>query len=533
MRTRKLWMSLVFVMLAALVIAPVGYACTIIGAGNQAMADGSTVVTHNDDSSIADYRLWIIPEADWGPDAERDLIVDSHNYTGGIKVGTIPQVEHTYRYFRSRYSFINEKGVAMGESTFSYTRSTEKEIAIYNTLVRNSEGVIDCWYAQDIALERASTAREAVEIMGALVEKYGWDGSGETMNITDGKEVWIAEFYGQDLWAAVRIPNDHVFVAANRARIGEINLQDTANFMASPNIFSFAIEQGWYDPASNKPFYLYENYGPCVANGCYLREWAAYNVLAPSLGIKDDATDANGNMYRYPFSVKPDNKLTVADIFDLKGNYYQNTPYTRQTETLAAGPFGDIYYTGGYRAINVPQTCYLMIAQIKSWLPEEIRSLVWYGYGAPQTSYLTPLWPSMEKLPVFYQKGTRYETFQRDAGWWVSTFVQEMTRLNFKSAIVDLNAVRQPHMNSLYTIVPEIQNAAARLYITNKQSAIDLLSQFAYKTAVSAFEMWTELGDFLLGKYALGYSAGNTANYPTWYRDLVGYTAGPKTAPTL
>lgn len=94
--------------------------CTILAVGKDASVDGSTIVTHNDDSSSADFRLWIIPAIDWPEGSMRDIVIDSHNYIDygdfpfvdvgdkGVVVGQIPQVEHTYQYFHSRYSFIKE-----------------------------------------------------------------------------------------------------------------------------------------------------------------------------------------------------------------------------------------------------------------------------------------------------------------------------------------------------------------------------------------------------------------------------------------
>jgi len=184
------------------------------------------------------------------------------DYGNGMLVSEIPQASETYAYFHSRYSFINEKGVAMGESTFNFDQSTDLRKKTYKLIFGNNTGLIDCWNAQDIALERASTAREAIQIMGDLVEKYGWKDPGETMDVADGKEVWIAEFYGLDLWAAVRIPSNAFFVAANRARIDHIDFDDHENYMYSPNIKSFAIENGLWSEDSGVPFSPAEIYAP-------------------------------------------------------------------------------------------------------------------------------------------------------------------------------------------------------------------------------------------------------------------------------
>ena len=169
--------------------------------------------------------------------------------------------------------------------------------------------------------------------MGDLVESTAGLAPARRSTSADGKEVWIAEFYGHGVWAAVRIPDDHFFAAANRARIGEINLNDPANYMASPNIYQFAIDKGWYDPKSGKPFLVYENYAPY--NGVYStrREWRALSLVAPSLKLV--ATDK-----RFPFSVKAEKKLSVQDVWNIKADYYQGTDYD-MSKGAAAGPWGN------------------------------------------------------------------------------------------------------------------------------------------------------------------------------------------------
>ena len=264
MRKTK-WIALMLVAIMALMSAQAAFACTIVSVGKDATVDGSTISTHNDDSTSADFRLWIIPSMEGGEGITRDLVVDSHNYGdfsdypntkdygNGFAVTTIDQPEDTYAYFHSRYSFINEKGVAMGEATFScddefYDSKT------YELLYGSNTGLIDCWNAQDIALERAATAREAVEVMGELIETYKWKDPGETINICDGEEVWIFEAYGQDLWAAVRLPSNAFFVAANRAVIAEFDFEDTENYLCSPNLKSFAVDNGLWSEDSRGYF---------------------------------------------------------------------------------------------------------------------------------------------------------------------------------------------------------------------------------------------------------------------------------------
>ena len=165
-------------------------ACTVIAVGKNATVDGSAMITHNDDSRTANSRLFIIPEADWPEGSMRPIIKDAHGYEGDAqKIDETSQVPHTYRYFFSRYSFMNEKGVAISETTNGVEVSDDRSKKVQQIMEKDAAGSIDAWVVQDVMLERAKTAREAVKIMGDLVEKHGWYDSGETMPLTDGNEV--------------------------------------------------------------------------------------------------------------------------------------------------------------------------------------------------------------------------------------------------------------------------------------------------------------------------------------------------------
>lgn len=528
MKQKKVLSILILVLVAFCLTASQALACTILAVGKGATVDGSTIVTHNDDSTGADFRLWIIPGGTWEEGAVRDLVIDSHNYGdygqyptvkdygNGYKIAEIPEASQTYAYFHSRYSFVNEKGVGTSESTFTTDwRSTPERQHIYQVLYGTNNGLIDCWNAQDIALERATTAREAVRIMGDLVEAYGWRDTGETIPVVDGNEVWVAEFYGLDLWCAVRIPEDAYFAAANRARIDYVDFNDPENYMWAPNLVSFAIENGLWSEDSGKPFSPAEVYAPYDGAYATRREWRCFDLVAPSLNLDPEAL-------RFPLWVVPEQKLSVQDVWNIKADYYQGTPYD-VSNSPEAGPYGDVlnpYHVE--RTINLFRTCYLSLVQIKGWLPDEVKCLVWYGYGAPDSSYLTPLWPTMTTLPEFYQNGSRYEDFRRDSGWWVSSYVQDTTRKNYRLAIQDLHAFRQPLMDELYVVVDEIQTVAARLIRQgNKDAALTLIQNFAYTTAVEMFNKWLAFGDWLTGEYIWGYKHIRGQRPDAWWTGIM------------
>lgn len=525
---KRLSMLPIAVMTSALALSPSASACTTFLVGKDATTDGSTIATHNDDSTSADFRLWLTPSMKGGEGMKRDLVVDSHNYGdftnfpevkdygNGYAVAEIDQPEDTYAYFHSRYSFLNEKGVAMGESTFSYDRGTEHADKVMEVLFGSNNGIIDCWNAQDIALERASTAREAVEIMGELCETYLWKDSGETINICDGNECWVFEAYGLDLWAAVRIPDNAFFVAANRARINEFDFEDTENYLCSPNLKSFAEENGLWSADSGEEFSPAQAYGPCANEYCSLREWRAIDLVAPSLGV--EVTTGT-----YPLYVVPEEKLSVQDVFELAGDYYEGTEYD-VSMTAYAGDYGNpLNINNPNRPINMFRTCYVMLANIKSWLPDEVKCLVWHGYGAPDSTFLTPLWASQTAMPELYDHGSRYDLkLDRTAGWWIASYVQQAATSNYDYAIEIIKERRSERMAAQYEEVAKLQEEwAARIENGETDAVVAELTDYACKTAEEWYEIWLDLGDELMGRLMWDIVEFRNPGYSDWYKEVL------------
>jgi len=489
--------------------------CTTVSVGKDVSTDGSTIISYNSDCGGCPFHASIVPAEDW---EEGDMRAIMHH--GEIQ-GEMPQVPHTFQYLRSCLPVMNEKGVAVGETTCSIDTSTEygKEV---KEVMFSSKGIVNYEYIFEVVLERASTAREAVEILGEIIETYKWAPiHAECINFADGNEIWIMEVYGHDLWCAFKLADDEVFVSANAARIRDIDFDDEENVMHSPNIITFAVDQGWYDPDSGEPFRPADIYAPNRRVYSLRRVWRAYDLIAPSLGLSPHELE-------YPQTVEPDSKLSVHDVFKIKGDYYQGTEYDL-TQGPAAGPWGNpIRYAnkgeGDWeRSINMHRTNYFHISQINSSYPDPIKGVAWFGYGAPDTSYITPLSGSMSSLPEFYQVGSRWEDFSRDSGWWINIYVQQMTELRYNEAIEDLYAFRDPKLEMLYQIVPEVQKKATELYQSEPEKSLELLHNFYYQQSIAFHESWKDLGDMLLGKYAMGYRNFRTVPYPEWWNEIIEY----------
>jgi hypothetical protein len=294
--------------------APEG--CTSIEVGRLATVDGSVITCHTCDGP---YRTWvnIVPHQKW-PEKTMNKIYSGRMHTetppdlqGVLQTGEIPQVPETYRFLNTAYPCLNEQGLAIGETTIG----GRQELV-------NNEGVFMIEELERVMLERSKTAREAIRLAGELVKTYGYGDFGECITVADGKEVWHFEIFGAGplekgaVWAAVRIPDDHVGISANIPRISELDLKDPDHYMASENVFQVARDMGWYDPKGGEPFKFWKAYSG--RRPFSTREFFVLSTLAPSLKLTMD-------MPELPFSVKPEKKVSVRDILAIYRDPYEGT----------------------------------------------------------------------------------------------------------------------------------------------------------------------------------------------------------------
>ncbi len=170
------------------------------------------------------------------------------------------------------------------------------------------------------------------------------------------------------------------------------------------------------------------------------------------------------------------------------------------------------------------RTYYLHIAQVNAALPEPLRGTSWFGYGAPDTPYLTPLWAVMTELPAFLGRGDRYGAFDRESGWWTNIYVQQMAELHYNEAIKHVYAAREPRLQMLYDVTPEAAGVGGEDLREGPGRRPSTRSRSSRASNAMAWQHdWLALGDTLLGRYALGTVDGQTVGYPQWWNDLIGY----------
>ena len=500
--------------------------CTVFVVGKDASVDGSVMTTHTCDGWY-DARIQIVPGGTHEADEMLTIYDGMCNADRGntTPMGEIPQAPLTYTYFQIGYPFMNENQVMMGEHTFSGRRE-----------YRNPEGGM--FYIEElqaVALQRATTAREAVQIMGDLAETYGYADGGECISVCDGDEAWIFEIVGAGplwrqgdegpgaVWVAERLPDNAVYVGANRSLIGEVVLDDPDNFMVGTGIYSVGEKLGFWDPNAGKTFYYWDVYG-AKSDSYYnsRREWRGRDLVAPSLELDPYAR-------RFPFSVVPDEKVSAADLMAYQRDFYAGTPFDL-SQGLSAGPFGtpDRYATsrsqnpegsvGWERAISMFRCSYTIVTQSRNWLPASIGGVLWFGPDAPLGTVYMPIYCSVTSLPE--SLGIRdIRDFSRDSAWWAFNFVENWANLAWSYMIEDIVAHQQKFEGEFFAMQGAIEEAALNLYNVDPALAVTFLTNYTSDAVNRTVAATWDLADTLVAKYDDGYIWESSKGYPQEWLD--------------
>jgi dipeptidase len=500
--------------------------CTSVTVGKLASVDGSVMTSHTDDSHRTRSWMDIIPAKDHKPGSTvtmykrtpfDSLAMPSYKHT---PIGTIPQIAHTFAYVNTAYPSLNEKQLGIGESTFG-GRSE----------LRSDEGLIDCQRLCQLMLERCETARDAIKMADQLTKQYGWNDDGECLTIADKKEVWHFEIVGPGkgktgaVWVAQRVPDEHISVNANASTIKEIDLNNPDYYMASENIFSVAKAYGWWN--ENQTFSFCHVYAPESRESIAARrrEWRVFDLVAPSLKLDPNDKD-------YPFSVKPDEKITLETMVTIFKDYYEGTPYdmTRNIKTTdkdgktivspLANPFmpydqlelqnvqGGWYHvdkkTGkidflGERTIARWYTMYGTIIQCRDWLPDDVGGVLWLAQDNIATSVYIPVYAGTTDLPQSYKTPGRVNGFTYESAWWAFNRMSTLAAQRWGAIRYDVDAVFVPMQQELFKNQPVFEKEA--LEISNPKKRKKILTEYTLEHAEQAVKKAWKLGDDIWTKY--------------------------------
>ncbi|MEA2006139.1 MAG: C69 family dipeptidase [Acidobacteriota bacterium] len=468
-----------------------------------ASKDGAVMITYTCDGEFLPV-LEYLPAKDHKPDE----YIEIKGRDGKLR-GKVKQVPHTYAVV----GLMNEHQLAIGETTFGGRRE-----------LRNPDGLLHYFFLMKLALQRAKTAREAIKVMTDLVEEYGYASTGESFSIADTNEAWIMEMIGPGPggkgahWVALRIPDGYISAHANMSRIGEFPLNDPENCMYSKNVISFAEEKGYYDPKSGKPFsfrYAYDPPVPSSLRTCAARVWSMFRRSAPSQNLSPDFQRGVKGAKPYPLWIKPDKKLSLQDVMAIMRDHYEGTEFD-MTKGVDAGPFGSpnrwrdltwevdgIKYSWE-RPISTQQTGFSFISQSRSWLPDAIGGVYWYGVDDTYTTCYVPLYCCINDLPKSFTVGD-LQKFSWDSAWWVFNFVANIANLKYSYMIKDIQKVQKALEGNFIALQPIIEKTALELFKSDPKLTAKFLTDYSVRHGELVVKRWIELGEYLLTKYNDGY----------------------------
>ena len=485
-------------------MATAASACTNFIVGKGASTDGSVICTYNAD----DYGMFIgLAHYTAGTHQKGEMrkIIDwdTKKYHGEI-----PEAPVTYNVIGN----INEHQLTIGETTYG---GREEMV--------DTTGIIDYGSLIYIALQRSKNAREAIKVMTSLVEKYGYNSEGETFTICDPNEAWIMEMMGcggdkkqKVVWVAVRVPDNAICGHANQSRIGVFSQYDT-EVLHSKNVVSFARQKGWYK-GSDKDFSWKNTYAFPDFSGrriCDARVWSFFNHHKDMSHWLPWALGKDKNAEDMPLWIVPDKKVSVQDVESDMRDHYEGTELSvADGKDMGGGiwqmpyrPTPLIFKVDGKsyfneRPTSTQQTGFSYVSQMRSWLPNEIGGVLWFGNDDGNMVAYTPIYCGNKVQPECYNTpGADAVTFSMKNAYWVCNWVSNMVYPRYSMMFPSLKEVRDSLEASYFANQGAVEAKAAELYKDNKDAAIEYLNNYSNQKAQQMLERWRQLAFYLIVKY--------------------------------
>ena len=516
------------------------HACTNVLVTKGASTDGSNMISYAADSHQLYGELYFAPAGIWNEGDMRQI----NEWDTGKYLGLIPQTARTYQ----RVCNMNEHQLIIAETTYGGRPELE-----------DPKGIMDYGSLIYVALERARTAREAIDVIVELANTYGYYSSGESFSIADKEEVWVMDLIGKGpdnkgiVWVARRVPDGYICAHANQARISTFPQNDPENCIYAPDVITFAREKGYFN-GEDKDFSFCDAYAPLDFSGmrgCEARVWAAFNILCDG---KFTFIDENGNEVtrdadeyldyamgwdktkRFPLFVKPSRKISLKNVADVMRDHYEGTPMD-MTQDIGAGgnalpyrwrPMGFEHDGKEYineRAIATQQTGFWFVGQSRGWLPDEIGGVNWFGCDDAATSYLTPIYTSTYEVPECFRVGNgNMITYSPTSAFWMTNRVANACYKAYNIMFPTVDAAIDAWEAEMAEAVVKADEEALAIYKAAQEKprkqirrndkcrktadpyeeVRNYLTRFSVDNAQRIFEKWVALEELLLVKFIDG-----------------------------
>ena len=531
-------------LIIALCFEPI-LACTNLIVGKKASADGSVMCTYNCDGFGFSGSLFYSPAGRH----DKDELIAIHGWGPAHEGQYVKQVEYTYNVV----GLMNEKQVTIVETTFD----GRLELV-------NDEGPLDYFSLMRLALQRSSTAREAISCMASLVEEYGYNSSGETITICDPNEAWIMEIVGKGpsrkgaVWVALRIPDDCICAHANLSRIRQFPLEQKKSYksISSKNlqninlpevecvyaydVISLARELGYFT-GSDAEFSFRDAYCPIdFENVRYAdaRVWSFFRHHYNKAEMDKYLPYINGDFAvcdHLPLWIKPDAPLSLRDLQNDMRDHFEGTPLD-MTSDMTAGPWGmpirplpmhfkdkDSIDYFRERPIATQQSGFTMTCQMRSWLPNDVGGVTWFNCDDANMVAYVPLYCCITQVPdAFRQENNPRNEFSFESAFWMNNWVANMVYPRYSMMIGDLRIAQKEledyyfaDQDSVLLAVKGMQPADRRSYLNRKSiEYTDLMMQ-----------RWDKLAKYLIVKYndQIIRRTDENGDFLRWGYDTKGY----------
>lgn len=486
-----------------------GEACTNLIVGKNASADGSVIVSYSADDFGSFGYLRHFAAGKHGKGSMRSV----YNWETNNYAGEIEEAAETYNVIGN----MNEHQLTITETTFG----GRPELV-------DSTGLLDYGSLIYITLQRAKTAREAIRVMTDLIDRYGYNSGGESFTIADENEAWVMDLIGKGpgrkgaVWVAMRVPDDCICAHANQSRIRRFPMDDPENCLYAKDVVELAREKGYYK-GKDSDFSFCEAYAPADFSAlrfCEARVWSFFNRYAE--GMDRYLPYASGEDLQgepMPLFVRPERKLSVQDVKDMMRDHYEGTPLALDDDP-GMGPFeapyrptpltwsvdGKTYFNE--RPISTQQSAFVMVSQMRSWLPDYVGGVLWFGCDDANMMAFTPVYCCTDLVPECYSdKVADGLNFSFKSAFWVCNWVSSIVYPRYSQMFGELENVRdrlEKDYNALQDRTEKEALALAKEDGKGEEAARDYLTDYTNRVAAGMLYEWMELGKRLMVKYLDG-----------------------------
>ena len=520
-------------------------ACTNLIVGKKASKDGSVMCTYNCDGFGFSGSLFHSPAGRHTPGEQ----IAIHGWGPQHEGQFVAQVEYTYNVV----GLMNERQVTIVETTFDGRLE-----------LQNREGLLDYFSLMRLALQRSSTAREAIKCMVELVAEYGYNSTGESISICDPNEAWIMEIIGKGkgrkgaVWVALRIPDDCICAHANLSRIRQFPQEQKKSYKSitdkhlqyitrpevecvyAADVVTFAREKGWFS-GKDADFSFRDAYCPIdFENVRYAdaRVWSFFRHHYDEAEMDKYLPYLNGEFDKcdhLPLWIKPDAPLTLRDLQEDMRDHFENTPLD-MTADMTAGPWGmpirplPMHFrdTNGVsyfreRPIATQQSGFTMTCQMRSWLPDDVGGVTWFNCDDADMVAYVPLYCCITQVPDCFRPENNPRTeFSFESAFWMNNWVANMVYPRYSMMIEDLRKAQRELEDYYFADQDSVLKAVENMTPADRR---DYLNKKSIDYADRMMKRWDVLAKFLIVRYndQVVRKVDKDGNFQRWGHDTPGY----------